>query len=73
MVRTRRFKERKGREVGLTFKLDIPMHQPNAVHPPNGFTQLAPYPTENALAYNEEDNISNFPRSNFQIFKTQTG
>jgi len=26
------------RGSGLTFKLDISMHQPNAMHPPHGFT-----------------------------------
>jgi hypothetical protein len=47
------------------------MHQPNTVHPPNGFTQLAPYPTENALAYNEEYNISIFSSQQFPDFKTK--
>jgi len=36
---------RRRKVLELTFELDIPMDQPNAMHPPHSFTQLAPYPT----------------------------
>lgn len=45
-----RIRVKKADDEDLTLELDVAMHEPDTVHPPDSLAQLAPYPPQDSLA-----------------------